>query len=252
MSQASLDDFDEAIANIKQRRGVVVFAQGADYVSNRYEITSVDTTADTVGVEADLSGSLSAGDSVPITNAPTGTTPKNGTYTVSSVSYASPETTVTFNESLEDSTVEGNLIDPNFGLNTAGIIKDTNIEGESNEFGPDNQGRTFTKGFDITGMFTAMQTGPPELQNLPALAEPSGNGLYIAFVDNPFPIADETAGMMYSDVAPLDKVELLNASVSPSFTLDFSREESEISNEVKGYISVDELEKIYNSPILMG
>lgn len=177
---ASLDAFDEAISNIKQRRGVVVFAQGSAYNDFDKGITS----------------SLS--------------------------------------------------------LNTAGIIKDTNIEGESSEFGPDNQGRTFTKGFDITGMFTAMQTGPPELQNLPALAEPSGNGLYIAFVDNPFPIADESAGIMYSDIASLDKVELLNASVSPSFTLDFSREESEISNEIKGYISVDELENIYNSPILMG
>ena len=137
-------------------------------------------------------------------------------------------------------------------LSTAGIIKDTNIEGEPNEFGPDNQGRTFTKGFDITAQFIAMQTGSDELQNLPALAEPSGNGLYVAFVDNPFPVADQSAGIMYSDIESEDKVELLDASVNPSFTLDFSRDESEIGNELTGYISVDELEEIYNSPILMG
>jgi len=179
-NNATLDGFEEAISNIKQRRGVVVFAQASDY--RAYD---------------------------------------NGSTT-------------------------------SLALNTAGIIKDTNIEGEPNEFGPDNQGRTFTKGFDITAQFAAMQTGADELQNLPALAEPSGNGLYVGFVDNPFPVADQSAGIMYSDIETEDKVELLDASVNPSFTLDFSREESEIGNELTGYISVDELEEIYNSPILMG
>jgi len=180
MPTPSLSNFEEAIANIKQRRGVVVFANANAYRDYNDGISST------------------------------------------------------------------------LSLNTAGIIKDTNIEGEPSEFGPDNQGRTFTKGFDITANFVAMQTGPQELQNLPALAEPSGNGLYVAFVDNPFPIADQSSGIMYSDIDTLDKVELLDASVNPSFTLDFSREESEIGNELTGYISVDELQEIYNSPILMG
>jgi len=179
-TNATLDAFEERIDNIKQRRGVVVFAQASDYI--------------------DWS---------------------DGTTT-------------------------------SLALNTAGIIKDTNVQGEPNQFGPDNQGRTFTKGFDITAQFAAMQTGAQELQNLPALAEPTGNGLYIAFVDNPFPIADQTAGIMMSDIDVLDKVELLNASVNPSFSLDFSREESEIGNEINGYVSVDELEKMYIEPILMG
>jgi len=177
---ANLDGFEEAISNIKQRRGIVVFAQSTAYRDYN------EGTASTLS------------------------------------------------------------------LNTAGIIKDTNIEGEPNEFGPDNQGRTFTKGFDVTASFTAMQTGSDELQNLPALAEPSGNGLYVAFVDNPFPVSDQSSGIMYSDIDSEDKVELLDASVNPSFTLDFSRDESEIGNELTGYISVDELEEIYNSPILMG
>ena len=177
---ATLDAFEEAISNIKQRRGVVVFTQASDYLS----------------WDSDGTTSLS--------------------------------------------------------LNTVGIIKDTNVQGEPNTFGPDNQGRTFTKGFDVTAQFMAMQTGPTELQNLPALAEPSGNGLYIAFVDNPFPIADESAGIQMSDIETLDKIELLNASVNPSFNLDFSREESEIGNEVTGYIPVSELEKMYSEPIIMG
>lgn len=176
----SLDNFEEAISNIKDRRGVVVFAQASDYES-----------------------------------------------------YDSDGTT--------------ELV-----LNTAGIIKDTSVEGEPNEYGPDNQGRTFTKGFDITASFMAMQTGPEELQNLPALAEPSGNGLYVAFVDNPFPIADETTGITMTDIESLDKLELLNASVSPSFSLNFSRDESEIGAEITGYISVEELQKMYAEPIRMG
>jgi hypothetical protein len=179
-TSATLTAFEESIANIKQRRGVVVFANASDYRD-----------------------------------------------------YDSGTTT-------------------SLALNTAGIIKDTNVDGEPNEFGPDNQGRTFTKGFDVTANFVAMQTGPNELQNLPALAEPAGNGLYVAFVDNPFPIADQTAGIMMSDITALDKVELLDASVNPSFSLNFSRDESEIGNELTGYISVAELEKIYTEPILMG
>jgi len=180
MPTPSLTNFEERIENIKERRGVVVFAQASDYIDWSDGTTST------------------------------------------------------------------------LALNTAGIIKDTNIQGEPNEYGPDNQGRTFTKGFDVTAAFAAMQTGPQELQNLPALAEPTGNGLYIAFVDNPFPIADQTSGIMMSDISALDKVELLNASVNPSFDLNFSREESQIGSEITGYISVDELSKLYVEPILMG
>jgi len=249
MGQASLNAFEEAIGNIKQRRGVVVFAEVATYLANRYAITAVDAVANTVGVDADLSG-LPTGTSIPLTNAPTD--PNTGTYTVTGVSYASPTTTLTLDESLTGSTVEGYIVDPRFSLYTAGIIKETSMEGEPSEYGPDNQGRTFTKGFDLTGAFTCMQTGAPELQNLPALAEPSGNGLYMAFVDSPFPLENKSSGVQMLDITPEDKIELMNASVNPSFTLDFSREESEIGNEITGYLSVEELENIYLQPLLIG
>jgi len=250
MSNAKLSAFEERIENIKQRRGVLLFADASTYITQREEITAVDDGTNTVDVAADLSG-LSVGVGVPIIDAPTD--PNTGTYTLTDATYdGTTYTTLTFDEALGGATVEGYVVDPRFALNTAGIVKDTNIGGEPNQFGPDNQGRTFTKGFDITGQFAMMQTGAPELQNLPALAEPAGNGLYVAFVDNPFPVADQGAGVQFTDIALQDKVELLNAAVNPTFALDFSREESDISSEITGYVSVSELEKMYSAPILMG
>jgi len=251
-AQAKLDAFTEAIDNIRSRRGVVVFCNASSYQVAKSTIVAVDDTANTVDVDKDVS-TLSAGDVVAIVEAPTD--PNTGTYTLASAptwDSTNGVSTVELVESLGGATVEGSLVEPSFTLYTAGIIKDTNFGGEKVEFGPDNMGRTFVKGFDITGAFTAMQTGPKELQNLPAIAAPSGNGLYMAFVDNPFPIADEATGIQFSDIATQDKIELLNASVSPDFDLNFSREESEIPAEVNGYIPVSELTKIYSEPIAMG
>lgn len=137
-----------------------------------------------------------------------------------------------------------------FNLYTPGIIKDTNVGGDPIEYGPDNNGRTFVKAFDMNLQWVLMQSGPPELQNLPAVANPSGDGLYIGITDGPFTPAS-AAQIKYSDIASLNKIEFLNASVSPTMELNFSREESGITNAVKGVIEVADLTKLYSEPILL-
>lgn len=256
MADAQLQNFQEEINNIRIRRGSVVFANASDYTLAKSTIVAIDDVANTIDVAGDVSADLSAGDTVPIIGAPTD--PNNGNYTLASAPEYDPAgdtsdiTRLELVQSLGGTTVEGSAVTSNFALHTQGIIKDTSFPGEKVEFGPDNSGRTFTKGFNINGQYTAMQTGPDELQNLPAIANPSGNGLYMAFVDNSFAVEDEATGMQYSDIVQEDKIELLNVSVAPDFTLNFSREESEITNEVKGFVPVSELQKLYKEPIIFG
>lgn len=138
-------------------------------------------------------------------------------------------------------------------LQTAGVIKDMNLTSDEVEFGPDTMGRTFTQGFDVDLSWTLMQTSPTELQNLPALVKPSGKGLYVMAVDKPFPIADLSGtGITYADVdnANVNKLEFLNVSIGGSLDIDFNREESGVQQTVDGFIEIDELSKLYDSPIL--
>ena len=70
-----------------------------------FAITAVDTTAGTFGVDEDLTSRVESGDTIIVE----GSTGNDGEYTVSSVSYTAPTTTITVNESVSDSTADGTL-----------------------------------------------------------------------------------------------------------------------------------------------
>lgn len=74
-------------------------------VSQLNQITSVDTTNDNFVVSGDADYLLSSGETIQVI----GSTANDGTYTVSSVSYDSTnnETTISTQESIGDSTVDG-------------------------------------------------------------------------------------------------------------------------------------------------
>lgn len=137
-------------------------------------------------------------------------------------------------------------------LYTAGIIKDMNLGGDPVEFGPDTQGRTFVKGFNTNLAYTLMQTGADELSSLPAIMTPSGNGLYVALCDDPFPIADPATGITYEDIAAVDKIEMLNVNFGASLDINFNRDESGVETTSTGFIPVSELSKLYTEPLILG
>lgn len=141
-------------------------------------------------------------------------------------------------------------VDGTTAINTAGIIKDTVLGGSAIDFGPDNNGRTFTKAFDMELAFALMQTGATELQNLPAVLNPAGEGLYIALTDRA--IQPAGAGFVLSDLDAAEKIEFLNASASGELDLNFSREESTVPLVVRGVLDVVDLESLYVEPIVLG
>jgi hypothetical protein len=140
-------------------------------------------------------------------------------------------------------------------LTTVGIIKDTSFGFEPVVYGPDNSGREFVKMFDITISFALMQTGANELQNLSAMAAPSGNGLYLVITDKPVldPVSPDTWADAVAAVPVTAKIQILNVSIKPTGSLNYSRDESMITCEATFTIEVEELDKLYTaSPILAG
>lgn len=239
--------FKKEIQNLKFRRGVVLFGPTADVSAGGFPLSGVDDTAQIFEVEnVDLTKYFAASGQIEIG----GSTANDDRYTIDAISYddvSSPaKSTITTVEAIPDPTVDGAILRPLF---TAGIIKDTNVQGDPIEYGPDNNGRTFVKAFDMTLAWALMQTGAPELQNLPALANPEGDGLYVVMTDGPF-----VAGSLITDTdidGVVSFIEFANASVSPAIELNFSREESGITSQMKGVIEVADLTKLYAEPILL-
>jgi hypothetical protein len=141
------------------------------------------------------------------------------------------------------------------GLTTVGIVKDTSFAFEPVVYGPDNSGREFVKMFDVTISFALMQTGNNELQNLSAMASPSGNGLLLILTDKPVldPVSPDTWADVVGAVPITSKIQVTNVSIKPTGMLNFSREESMITCEATFTVEVEELDKLYTaSPIVAG
>ena len=98
MAQAAVEFFDIQHAILQ------TMLAAADY--HRRAITAVDTTAGTFGVDADISNKLAVGDSIEVV----GSTGNDGTYTVSSVTYSDPTTTITVEETVADATADGEVV----------------------------------------------------------------------------------------------------------------------------------------------
>lgn len=75
------------------------------YVNGVYAVTDVDTVAEQVVVNGDITDRLSSGDTFDIT----GSTGNNGTYTINTIIFSARKTTITVTGDITDATVDGDV-----------------------------------------------------------------------------------------------------------------------------------------------
>jgi hypothetical protein len=98
MAEAEVEFFDVQHALLNR------ILAAAQY--HRRAVTSVDTSASSFSVDGDVTNKVEADDEIEVV----GSTGNDGAYTVASASYNSPETTITVNESVSDTTADGDVV----------------------------------------------------------------------------------------------------------------------------------------------
>lgn len=93
----------------------------------KYAITGVSTANNTFDVDTDLTSSLSPGDIIRVS----GSTGNDGKYTVYSVSFTSPTSTIEVVENVSDSTADGDLHEADLTLDNTSINSGQTVQIDS-------------------------------------------------------------------------------------------------------------------------